>query len=382
MNYRLSQTLSADPIFFPAAAIFAMLTIPSWMAMVEGWIPLPGLYWHGHEMLFGYALAVVSGYLITRASLVMLGLLFVSWLAARLAALGLMGAGLFAALPGLIFAGLVVNCIAPPFLRAAKKAENRVFGPLFIGIGACELVYQLGHIEVLPGAEPFALLIAVDLFALLLLLMGGRVIAPAVAGYFYRSGGVLAARVQPRLERMAIGLMIGMLLLDLIPNAGSMGGVFALGAAAVTGVRLWRWRLWGVLEQPHLWALGLGYLWLVPALALKGWAQVVGRPDLNWFLHGITVGALGTLTLVMMARIRLQRSRQGLGEFKDMGAAALLVSLAAVLRLGAPLAGGEYTSLFLWGSAAAWSIAFGLLLRCLILFPRNVSEVVERGRES
>jgi uncharacterized protein involved in response to NO len=47
-------------------------------------------------------------------------------------------------------------------------------------------------------------------------------------------------------------------------------------------------------------------------------------------LHGITIGALGTLTLVVMARTRLQRSRQGLEYFDDIGAAALLMSLAAL----------------------------------------------------
>ena len=102
----------------------------------------------------------------------------------------------------------MIYLVAPPFLQAAKKAENRVFGPVFIAMGACELTYQLAATKVIPGAEPIALLIAVDLFALLLLLMGGRIIAPAVAGHFYRSGRFLAARVQPRLERTAIVFMI------------------------------------------------------------------------------------------------------------------------------------------------------------------------------
>lgn len=325
-------------------------------------------------MLLGYAFAVVSGYLINRISLVMVGLLSVSWLAARLAAFGLMGEGLLATLPGLIFARLVVYFTASPFLRAAKKLENWVFGPLFIGIGICELIYQLGMTEVVPGAQSFALLMAVDLFALLLLLMGGRVIAPAVAGHFHRRGEILTARVQPRLERTAILFMLGMIILDLIPGAAPAGGIFALGAGAVTAVRACRWRLWRVLDTPHLWALGLGYLWLVPGLGLKGWAQLTGSLGLDWALHGITVGALGTLTLVVMARTRLQRSRQGLEDFRDIGAAALWVSLAAILRLGAPLADGGYMFLLLWSSAAAWLVAFSLLLRRLVLIHRKVPE--------
>jgi uncharacterized protein involved in response to NO len=135
------QTLSADPFFFPAAAAFALVAVPNWVSMVQGVLPTPSAYWHGHEMVFGYALAVVSGYLLTRVGRIAVGLLFASWLAARLAALGLLGEGLLAALPGLIFAALAAYFTASPFLRAAKKPENRVFGPLFIGIGTCELFY-------------------------------------------------------------------------------------------------------------------------------------------------------------------------------------------------------------------------------------------------
>jgi uncharacterized protein involved in response to NO len=77
------------------------------------------------------------------------------------------------------------------------------------------------------------------------------------------------------------------------------------------------------------------------------------------------VGALGTLTLVMMARTARQRCRQELDRFKAIGVAALLVSLAAILRLSVPQLGEENRLLLLWSSAAAWSAAFGLLFRHL-----------------
>ncbi len=377
------RALSADTLFFPAAATFSALIVLVWLAMLQGWLAISEPAWHGHEMLFGYALAVVSGYLINRVSPIMLGCLFLAWLAARLAAFGIIEDDLTAALPSLIFAALVVYLVASPFLRAAKKAENRVFGPLFIAIGLCEFVYQLSMAEILPGVRSNVLLIAIDLFTLLLLLMGGRIIAPAVAGHFHRSGRFLAARVQPRLERTAIVFMLAMLVLDLIPKAAPVAGIFALGAATVTAIRAWRWQLWHVLDQPHLWSLGLGYSWLVPGLGLKGVAQIFGTFSLAEALHGITIGALGTLTLVVMARTRLQRSRQGLDQFRDIGVAALLVSLAAMLRLAAPLAsGGGQVLLILWGSAVAWLLAFGLLLRRLILVHcKTAGVVLEKHRD-
>jgi Uncharacterized protein involved in response to NO len=107
-------------------------------------------------------------------------------------------------------------------------------------------------------------------------------------------------------------------------------------------------------------------LWLVPGLALKGCAQIWAVPSLGSALHAFTIGALGTLTLVMMARTRLQRSRRPLARFGDVAVAALLLSSAAVFRLLYPIT-DEYAMAFLWTSGAMWVIAFGLLLRRLVI---------------
>jgi uncharacterized protein involved in response to NO len=389
--------VSSERLLFPAAALFAIAAVPAWLAALGGWIPAPGPHWHAHEMLFGYALAVVAGYLLTRVSLATLTVLFVAWLAARVAPFVAAHGSATVIVPNLLFAVLVAWQAAPPFLRAAKKPENRVLGPLFIAFAAGEALYQLGASGLVTGLEAPALLFALDLFTLLMLMMGGRVIPPAVAGHFYRRGQFLEARVQPRLERAVILLMIATTVLDPIRAAWPLVGLLALATAAVTALRLWRWRLWEVLDQPNLWALGLAYFWLIPGLALKGIAQVSGALPLNEALHGITVGALGTLTLVMMARTRLQRSRVGLerfgdrtepraarqgwrdGGFGDIGVAAVLVGVAALLRIAAPLAGGGFYMLLLWSSAGAWVAAFAVLLfRLLSLRVRGRSPAADR----
>jgi uncharacterized protein involved in response to NO len=50
-------------------------------------------------------------------------------------------------------------------------------------------------------------------------------------------------------------------------------------------------------------------------------------------MHGIGIGALGTLTLVMMARTATLRAHKPIADFGDIGVAALLVSAAALSRL-------------------------------------------------
>ncbi|CAH9017563.1 NnrS family protein [Candidatus Nitrosacidococcus sp. I8] len=366
-SQKSKRLFSADIFFFPLAAFFAATVIPTWLIVLQGWVSLPNHHWHGHEMLFGYGLAVVCGYLINRVSLLSISILLLSWIGARLGALHLLNIGVLSILPNLIFVGFAISLIAPPFIKAAKKLENKVFGPLFIAMGICELIYQLGEINVLPfGISPFILLITVDLFSLLLFLMGGRILAPGIAGHFYRKGYFLEARVQPKIERTAIVIIIAMTFFDLIPKATMVSGVLAFVAAGAIVIRIFRWKVWGIMDQPHLWIPVLGYTWLTLGFCLKGWIQTTGNPfPIVDGIHGVTIGALGTLTLTIMARTRLQRSKQELEDFKDIKQAALLISLAALLRLATPLV-PSYTMVFLWCSALAWCVAF-IFLFCKLI---------------
>ncbi len=367
------RTLSADTVLFPAATLFAMAAIPLWMYAQTSstgirW-PMATAFVHAHEMLFGFALAVMAGFLISKTSPLRLAALFLCWLAARATPFFFQETAAMVAVPNLLFAALVAYSAAPMFMRAAKKAQNRVIGPLLIAICACPFLYRAGAAGLLPGVQHLALLLAIDLLALLMLLMGGRAISPAVAGHHYRRGGYLEARVQPRLERLMILLMLASAACDLLPGAAVASGTFAIAAAAATAIRAWRWRLWTVLDRPELWCLGLGYAWLIVGLVLKGLAQTIGVLSLTQALHGLTVGALGTLTLTMMARTHTMRQRRPLERFGDVGLGAVLIGLAALLRLGAPYgASPEAANELLWAAALAWSAAMALLLRRLAGF--------------
>jgi uncharacterized protein involved in response to NO len=360
-----ARNIYTDELLFPAAAAFAIIVVPLWLAMLEGWIAVPAGYRHGHEMLFGYVLIVVAGYLIVRASPAVLAFLIAMWLAARVAPFVPHESVLFTVIPDLAFALSVAAIAAWPFLRAAKKFQNQVFAPLLIALFTCDAAYQTGVVRADAGMQSAALLSTVDLYALLVLVMGGRVIPAIVAGYYYRKGQSLETRVQPRLEKAAIVFMIGMIVLDLFTPTRALAGVLAIAAAIITATRLARWRLWTVLEQPQLWAPGLGYAWLVPGLAMKGWTQLSGSVVSGHLLHALTIGAIGTLTAIMMARKRLQREPGGLASFRDMGIAAVLLSIAAILRL---LAGAvaDHAMAWMWASGLAWVLAFGLLLRRLL----------------
>src|SRR5690606_37695574 len=81
--------------FYLFAALYAALSVPLWGLQYAGYLPGAGMLWHSHEMLFGYAFAVIAGFLLTAVRVwsgretpngVPLGILAAIWVVARTAA--------------------------------------------------------------------------------------------------------------------------------------------------------------------------------------------------------------------------------------------------------------------------------------------------------
>jgi uncharacterized protein involved in response to NO len=224
--------------------------------------------WHGHEMLFGYALAVVAGFLLARLGRGELALLLGAWMLARVVAV-VSEPGLLLAAAGSLFPLLLAVRAVALFLPAAKRGGNRLFAPIFMGFLVAEVIYRGGQIGLLSGGERLGLVLAVDLVTLLLVLMGGRVIPAATAGALHRRAQQLRSRVQANLERATLASLIIVIVSDLL----SMWGIAAAGAlvaGVLTALRLARWRTVAIRDQPELWSLHLGYAGSRSACSRRG----------------------------------------------------------------------------------------------------------------
>ncbi|MFW5926752.1 MAG: NnrS family protein [Wenzhouxiangella sp.] len=359
--------LITETIFFPAAALYGGLALPvSVHGMLGGqWAP-PGLVsptGHAHEMFFGYALAVVTGFLVNRLGAIGLTLLLGLWLAARIAFLFAPGSA--AALgTNIAFALAVALTAAPRFMKAAKKSRNRVIGPLVIALCTAGVAFQLVAPAGGSPARYAVLATAVVLFAMLMLFFGGRLIAPAAAGAIEKTGGMLTARVQPRIEGAILLAMAAATALTLLPGLRPGAGAMLVIAGILALVRLARWRLWRARGRMDLYCLGVGYAWLGTGLVLLGAAR-----GFDFGLspaaatHAITVGALGTLTTNVMARTRLLRLRiDPASKASWLAFVTAAMSTAAVARVLAPHDVGSLAV-----AATAWLLAtftlLGLLMR-------------------
>lgn len=366
---RRTDRRPAWALFFLLAALHAALAVPLSLAAMFGGLPaLATPAAHGRELLFGFALAVIAGYLLGQLPPRRLVLLAGLWLAGRLG--GLAG---YPAWPLLLadaaFALLLAAGLVPRFL-AAKKWRNRLLSPL-LGLLCLLAVASLAARPAFPGLLSPLLHQGVLWLLLLMTFMGGRVIAPAVNGHLMTRDRMAGAGVQPRLEAALIGLLGVAGLLAIWPPLGPLAGTLLALAGALILVRLWRWSPWRLRDRPDLLGLLLGYAWLgAGALLVAGDLLAGGSPAGG--LHAITVGALGTLASGIMLRQAVLRARGRPGEERWLAPLAGLFTLAAGLRLALPLAGLPA----LWGAGGAWSLGWLLVAWRLVHWRRRAASAV------
>lgn len=363
----------ANTVFFPAAAAHAAVMLPWSVAGMLGVLSVPpGIATaagHGHEMLFGFALAVVAGYLLGPQPRSVTWPLFTLWLLARILWL-FWPASVWASAANLLFVLAIAGRVLPRFWGAAKKWRNRSVIPVIGGLVLTALVFLWPGVARSGQAATATLMETILLLTVLMFFMGGRVIAPAVAGHVVKRGGEQKARVQPRIEGAGLLLLFGALLLQPFPSPWTRGfaGALLLAAAVLILIRLLRWRPWRCRDRADLICLQLGYGWLAAGTALAGLSLLSALP-VTLALHGITVGALGTLTLAVMIRTRqiiLYRTpRAG----PALVVAVVFVGLAALGRLGAGLSETPRNTLLV--AAGCWSLAWWITLGVLLRLTRR-----------
>lgn len=357
---------------FLAAAVFGGAAVPAWLALRQLGARVASADWHAHELLFGYALAVVGGFLagpVSRVATLGLGL---AWLSARVAGL-LAPFGLAHAAASAAFAAGLAATAAPKLFRGPSQPRNRVLGPLVLALLAVAAIAPFA-----AALRPRLALVALDLYAMLITFMGGRLIAAAAAGAFYRRGQELTERVQPRIEAALFATLVLLAACDLF--VAPVADFVALIAAALSLARWLRWRLWTCLRSWNLAALGVGYLWLAAGFALRASHEHPVWSMPSDALHGLTLGAIGALTLLVMGRVRAMTSGVDPERSRHLLAVAALVNAAAVSRLLAGLTRGALRAELLELAGLAWAGGSATLVWFLLRLPRRPAPAAQAVR--
>lgn len=350
--------------FYLLASTFAALSIALWALQYSGVIAHPylaGPIWHAHEMLFGFALAVIVGFLYTAGrnwtnqptpTGWKLAALAALWLAAR--ALVLTPYAWAAALANVAFPLAAAVGLAIPFVRAGNRRNYFFVGLLVLMACAAGFVHatQLGLVDApaLPGLQ-----VGLDVVLFVVSVMAGRVTP------MFTNNGVpgAAATRNPRVEQAALGLVLALLVLDGLGIGGVPIAVVAAAAAVAHGWRWLLWQPWTTTRVPLVWVLHLAYAWVPVHLVLRVFAEL-GLLAPSLAIHALTVGAIGGMIIGMMTRTaRGHTARPLRADRIDVACYALVLS-AAVVRVLLPLVAPAQTLLAVQASALLWSAGFAL----------------------
>jgi uncharacterized protein involved in response to NO len=359
--------------FFLAAATWSAASLAAWLSLRDGGVDLPSrfdpLNWHIHEMLFGFVMAAVGGFLLTAipnwtnrapvagTPLVVLAAL---WLLGRLACLvSAMIPGWIAPVADLAFP-LALEVVAARELIAVGNRRNY---PLLAPVIVLATANLLMHLQALDVAIPTGLGWRLGISAVIVLIsvIGGRIVPAFTRNWFTARGALSLPASAGLLDRIALGtLHAGMLAWTLLPDWQPLG-VWLLLAAVFNAARLASWRGFATVTEPLLLILHVGYLWLVAGVTLLGLSLLIDAIPLAAAVHALTAGAMGTMILAVMTRATLGHTGRALHADTTTITIFALVNAAAVLRIVAVWAVDAQDD-FLEVSGLAWVGAFALFV--------------------
>ena len=316
--------------------------------------------WHAHEMLFGFTVAVIAGFLLTAArnwtglatpTGKMLGVLVGLWLTPRvLSAVPLIPAPLFAVvdmlfLPALAFALFRV-------LHKAGQKRNYILPAVLLMMAAANMAIHLEILGIVEDVALPAMRSMLNLTVVLVVLMAGRVVP-----FFIGSAVGSRPETSPMIERYALASAFLFAATELFMFDTWLSAAVAVAVAILHGLRLKSWYQPGLWRQPMLWVLYLAYGWLVIGFFLHGFADLM-LIDRIQAMHAFTVGVIGTIAMGMMARVSLGHSGRRVQVLPWMTAAFILVLAAAFIRVVLPLLWPDHMDMFIYAAGTCWISAF------------------------
>jgi uncharacterized protein involved in response to NO len=353
--------------FFLAAGLTAIVLQLIWVGVfAKWWEPTPyyGLTgWHSHEMLFGYTTAVIAGFLLTAVrnwtqsktpTGTRLGLLCLLWLLGRIAPfLDQTIPATLIALVDLSFLPILALSVGIPLVKA-RQPKNLVFLIILGLLTLANLLIHLDALGVTQGMSHSGTYFGVMVIILLIVIMGGRVIPffteRAVQGF--------KARSWPFIEW---GGLVSVLAFALSTAFNSQLLILYSGVSAFLfqGIRLAGWMTPAAWKNPILWVLHIGYAWLVLGFLLFA---LQGHWGINqWVgLHAFTTGAIGMITLGMMARVALGHTARMMQAPAIISWGFGILALATVLRVCGPWLEPAQTTVWIILSSLLWILSFAL----------------------
>jgi uncharacterized protein involved in response to NO len=349
--------------FYLGASAFAALSVVLWIGSYAGFLPLAyggDPVRHAHEMVYGFAVAVIVGFLFTAGRNwsgrptphgPLLAAFVALWLAGRL--LAFTPWTLAAAFVSAAFPVAAAAALAVPFVQSGLR-RNYFFVGLLVAIGAADLVVQLALSGAIAWPARAGLHAGLDIVLFVIAVIGGRVIP------MFTNNAIPGADATrwSSIEKLAIGSLAVLAVADVLQLPPEVLALVAAFAAIAHAARLSLWHPWRTFRQPLVWILHLGYAWIVVHLALRVPGEMGWMPA-TLATHALTVGGVGCMTLGMMTRTARGHTGLPLAAGRGEIACYALVGLAAFVRVFCPMLAPSHYVAAVVVSGLCWAAAFG-----------------------
>jgi uncharacterized protein involved in response to NO len=346
------------------ASACAAVSILLWVAQYAGYLPVAYVtdpLWHAHEMLFGYAIAIIAGFLFTAGrnwtgqptpTGVLLAGYALLWFAGRVAVLlpyPWAAAVLNAAFPVAVGAGLAV-----PLARSGNR-RNYFFVALLVLLGGVAFAIHLARLGIVALPAGAGIGLGLDIVLFVIAVMGGRVIP------MFTNNGVPGTRAtrHPLVEKAALGGVLALIAVDVLQPAPAVVIAVAGIAAIAHAIRLALWQPWRTTSTPLVWILHASYAWVVVYLVLRA-ADAAGHVATPLATHALTIGAIGGMTIGMMTRTARGHSGRPLVADRFELACYVLIQAAALVRVFGGIALPQHYRATVIVSGLCWSAGFAL----------------------
>jgi uncharacterized protein involved in response to NO len=354
--------------FFLGAGLYAIISVAVWMLIMGIHLPvqlaMPALNWHAHEMLYGYTMAIIAGFLLTAVhnwterptpTGSLLFMIFLFWLLARLMPyFSFAWSLLLMAFFDLLFAVSLIVAISIPVIQARAWRQLAIIGKVvFLLIG--NICIYMGLFGWWDNGVRFGLYFGLYLIIALILTMLRRLIP-----FFTERGVGYSVTLTNRrwLDISSIVIFLVFFVCDLFFHAPQIAAASAVILFVLHSIRLYGWHTPGIWRKPLLWSLYAGYGFIVAGFLLYA-ASVFFDVMASAATHAFAYGGIGIITLSMISRVSLGHTGRNIHEAPRYLTLVLLVLvLGAFVRVFGVLINPMHYTLYIVTSQVLWMLSF------------------------
>jgi uncharacterized protein involved in response to NO len=326
------------------------------------------LYWHGHEMVVGFGMAAMAGFVLTAVATwtdrppvrgKLLGMLVFSWLLGRLIMMAATQLPYWlVASVDTIFPFLLAFLVGREVAGGRSRRNYPIVGIALV-LAVLNLMYHLGAMRILSGMDRLALYFMIHLVLLMITVIAGRIIPNFTANWLRAQGHERLPENHPLTDGITVLATLATGVSVSLTPFGPVTGILAMVAALSHAVRLARWRGLATTSEPLLFVLHVAYLWLPVGYALTALAAFGLVFPATAALHALTMGAIGNMILAVTSRVALAHTGRSLHAPRLIVISYAILNAAVVTRILGPLSSGLYVEMIDL-SALGWIVTFAI----------------------